>query len=186
MIFCFELRWQVYLLLRQRPSWAPRTWVLKDRKTMGLFKIAWKASFSFVSGSICSVGIKDRRCHRRGADSSQMLPVCTVVNPSDLTGFMAAQPGVQRNEMAYLRRSTKGLMRATFKSGTRGEVFSKGLFWDNALLNRPGWPWLWGFSWFYLLQAGVTACNTTLQFGGQFVKGIMYKGAGRIWETTKS
>lgn len=67
-----------------------------------------------------------------------MLPVCTVVNPSDLTGFMAARPGVQRNEMAYLSRSTKGLVRAAFKSGTRGEVFSKGLFRDNALLNRPG------------------------------------------------
>lgn len=66
--------------------------------------------------------------YRRGDHSSQMLPVCTVVNPSDLTGFMTAHGAVQRNETAYLSRSSKDLVRATFKSGTRGEVFSKGLF----------------------------------------------------------
>lgn len=111
---------------------------VEGQEGYGPFQNSMESKFQFCIRKHLLCWNKDRRCRRRGADSSHMLPVCTVVNPSDLTGFMAARPGVQRNEMAYLSRSTKGLVRAAFKSGTRGEVFSKGLFRDNALLNRPG------------------------------------------------
>lgn len=87
---------------------------------MGFLQNSMESKFQFCIGKHLLCWNKDRRCNSRGADSNQMLPVCTVVNPSDLTGFMAAHPGVQRNEIAYLSRSTKGLV--------RGEVFSKGLF----------------------------------------------------------
>lgn len=90
---------------------------VEGQDNYGFLQNSMESKFQFCIRKNLLCWNKDRRCNRRGADSNQMLPVCAVVNPSDLTGFMAAH---QRNEIAYLSRSTKGLV--------RGEVFSKGLF----------------------------------------------------------